>query len=287
MKWIFYGLNDSILIQALLLFWSLYGIYVAIMKNNNLDKKINYRIFPKNKHKKVLFWYIGNRCSYFSNYLNYIVKIDNTIEKIKIRSNCKIDKFKFRNNKIIISRNELIKNDMIEIDLYSHKKTANVTIESDDINSFKFVECKKKPFFIIIVSIYFTLSLLFGSLSLLISSFIDIKWNYYYLLKDEVKQYGVNFDYSFEEEYSSIYEAYYDNDIRNFEISVAILNRYEKKIPLYIFVKLDEEILITRVKYTLECIALIIILLFWSIKYFYTLPPKKSKRLKYTYNIIL
>lgn len=150
MKWIFYGLNDSILIQALLLFWSLYGIYVAIMKNNNLDKKINYRIFPKNKHKKVLFWYIGNRCSYFSNYLNYIVKIDNTIEKIKIRSNCNIDKFKFRNNKIIISRNELIKNDMIEIDLYSHKKTANVTIESDDINSFKFVECKKSHFLLLL-----------------------------------------------------------------------------------------------------------------------------------------
>lgn len=55
MQWIYYGLKESTLIQAFLLFWSLYGIYVAIMKNNSfnkktplykfLNKKVSYRTF--------------------------------------------------------------------------------------------------------------------------------------------------------------------------------------------------------------------------------------------------
>lgn len=42
----------------------------------------------------------------------------------------------------------------------------------------------------------------------MISSFVDVKWNNYYLLEELVKQYGVELDYSFEDEYASIYDNF-------------------------------------------------------------------------------
>lgn len=285
MQWIYYGSKESTLIQAFLLFWSLYGIYVAVMKNKNFNKKISYRILQEDKHKKILYWYVGNQCVNFSNYLNYIVKTDNDVEKIEVNSNCKIDDFKLKDNKIVISKKGIVKNNIIEIDLYSQRKVTDVTIETDDMTSFEFVENKKKSLVIFIIICFILISLFFNSLTPLISSFVDVKWNDYYLFEEAVKQYGVELDYGFEDEYASIYDTFHDRDTRNYEIKVAILNQYGKIIPSSIFVEMEEETLLTRVKSILECISIVVILLFWSIKYFYTLPPIKDKTLKHKYSV--
>lgn len=287
MQWIYYGLKESTLIQAFLLFWSLYGIYVAIMKNNSFNKKINYRISQGDKHKKILYWYNGNQYVNFSNCLNYIVRIDDDVEKIEVRSNCKLDDFRLKENKIVISKKEIVKNDLIEIDLYSQEKIINATIETDDTTFFEFIGNKKQSF-VIFLSVYFILiSLFFSSLTPLISSFVDVKWNNYYLLEELVKQYGVELDYSFEDEYASIYDNFNDTDTRNFEIQVAILNKYGKKISLKTFVEIEEKTLLTRIRYILESISVVVIMAFWSIKYFYTLPPTKARPLNSQYGVKL
>lgn len=287
MQWIYYGLKESTLIQAFLLFWSLYGIYVAIMKNNSSNKKINFRISQGDKHKKILYWYNGNQCVNFSNCLNYIVRIDDDVEKIEVHSNCKLDDFRLKENKIVISKKEIVKNDLIEIDLYSQEKIIDATIETDDTTFFEFVGNKKQSF-VIFLSVYFTLiSLFFSSLTPLISSFVYVKWNNYYLLEELVKQYGVELDYSFEDEYVSIYDNFNDTDTRNFEIQVAILNKYGKIISLKTFVEIEEETLLTRIRYILESISVVVIMAFWSIKFFHTLPPTKTKPLNPQYGVKL
>lgn len=287
MKWIYFGLKESMLIQSFLLFWSIYGIYVAVMKNENYNKRIIYSIIQKNNYIKIIFWYMGNQRVFFSKFLNYIIQVKDPIERIEVKSNCKLDDFLLKNNKIAIIKKEIIKNDLVEIELYGKGQNIDVEIIMEDTTSFEFTRNEKNPFLMFIFIFALLILFFLTALTPLISSFVDIKWEKYYLLEEEIKQYDVALSYTFEDEYNSIYDKFSDIDTRNYEIAVAIANKYNKVIPLSVFIHIEEEILKTRIKSLLECISVIIILAFWVIKYQRTLPPTTGGLMREKYSVKL
>lgn len=287
MKWIYFGLKESMLIQSFLLFWSIYGIYVAVMKNENYNKRIIYSIIQKNNYIKIIFWYMGNQRVFFSKFLNYIIQVKDPIERIEVKSNCKLDDFLLKNNKIAIIKKEIIKNDLVEIELYGKGQNIDVEIIMEDTTSFEFTRNEKNPFLMFIFIFALLILFFLTALTPLISSFVDIKWEKYYLLEEEIKQYDVALSYTFEDEYNSIYDKFSDIDTRNYEIAVAIANKYNKVIPLSVFIHIEEEILKTRIKSLLECISVIIILAFWIIKYQRTLPPTTGGLMREKYSVKL
>lgn len=287
MKWIYFGLKESMLIQSFLLFWSIYGIYVAVMKNENYNKRIIYSILQKSNYIKIMFWYMGNQRVFFSKFLNYIIQVKDPIERIEVISNCELDDFLLKNNKIAIIKKEIVKNDLVEIELYGKGQNIDVEIIMEDTTSFEFTRNEKKPFLMFIFIFALLILFFLTALTPLISSFVDIKWEKYYLLEEEIKQYDVALSYTFEDEYNSIYDKFSDIDTRNYEIAVAIANKYNKVIPLSVFIHIEEEILKTRIKSLLECISVIIILAFWIIKYQRTLPPTTGGLMREKYSVKL
>lgn len=287
MKWIYFGLKESMLIQSFLLFWSIYGIYVAVMKNENYNKRIIYSILPKNNYIKIMFWYMGNQRVFFSKFLNYIIQVKDPIERIEVKSNCELDDFLLKNNKIAIIKKEIVKNDLVEIELYGKGQNIDVEIIMEDTTSFEFTRNEKKPFLMFIFIFALLILFFLTAVTPLISSFVDKKWEKYYLLEEEIKQYDVALSYTFKDEYNSIYDKFSDIDTRNYEIAVAIANKYNKVIPLSVFIHIEEEILKTRIKNLLECISVIIILAFWVIKYQRTLPPTTSGLMREKYSVKL
>lgn len=288
MQLIYHGLNnlnDNVIIQSFLLFWSFYGIYLSIVENDSFNKKIFYQISQKNKYTKILFWYKGDHHYYFTNPLKYTISLNTESDNIEINSNCQLESCIFKDNKIIISKKDITTNDSIEINLYGKNKRADASLEIDDLQIFDFV-CHRRKSYILYLCIFSLLAFLFfNNLSLFIDSFTNIKWNNYYALEEQLKEYGIGLSYDFQVQYENIYNNFSNPDTRDFEIAVAIMDQYGQQVPLITFYNIEKETLLRRIKYIIECICPIIIMIFWINQYYSSLPYIKDKPIVKKYKI--
>lgn len=267
MQWIYDGLKESILIQSLLLYWSIYGIYVAVIKNSNYTKEINYKISNKKDKTIITFWYCGKHDFVLTNPLNITIKISDMVDKVIICSNNLLRSIIKKENKLIIIKSEIKANDVIEVEIDGENKVTSDIIQHNDISTFELQEIKKISYFIALCAFLVFTKFFFASSVSLISSFLDAKWDEYSLLNKKVEQAGFSLVHEFEDTYLKIYDMYDDVDTRNFEISVSLKDKYGFDLPYNIFVEIEEEILANRVKIILECMCVFVILIYIITKY--------------------
>lgn len=288
MQLIYNGLKESILIQSLLLYWSIYGIYIAIIKDSQYNKVIYYKVLNKKDRTIIRLWYCGKQNFILSSPLDIIVRISKTINKIIVRSNGIVNDLTIKNNRMILAKKQIRTNDLIEIELQRENNLFENVIEHKDTSSFELIEKGRKSIILVLFMYIIFVIMFFSSISSLVSSFVDVKWDSYYLLEDKVKQSEVNLGYEFENIYENIYNSYDNIDERNIEIAVAIRNKYGKDVPLVVFDEIEEEILENRVQRLLECICILIILIFLYYKCkIYVFYPDKSEILENKYLINL